>query len=250
MNRSQVIARSISALFALAVLGACGGDDADGPVTSEPAATTTESPTTESPTTESPTTEPPTTEPASTTEVSAPTTDDAPTTTSRTRLWAEVEPPAVNPQGGGSTDPIDPAWLEESGETLGTDVADGVYWAKLVGPLEGVGGRGLSLDFSQAFFGEACYEQFGSGDDACMNDYDVLSDPHGEFPAWIDQLQYVTVTNLPGVSYLIDGEELFALASGEPPSAGAPDGWVLTALPYLATVSGGAVVSLDQVWLP
>ncbi len=240
MNRPQVVARSISALFALVVLGACGGDDADGPVASEPAATTTESPTTGSPTTER----------ASTTEVSAPTSDDAPTTTSRTRLWAEVEPPAFNPQGGGSTDPIDPAWLEESGETLGTDVADGVYWAKLVGPLEGVGGRGLSLDLSQAFFGEACYAQFGTGDDACMNDYDVLSDPHGELPAWIDQLQYVTVTNLPGVSYLIDGEELFALASGEPPSAGAPDGWVLTALPYLATVSGGAVVSLDQVWLP
>ena len=240
MNRPQVVARSISALFALVVLGACGGDDADGPEASEPAATTTESPTTGSPTTER----------ASTTEVSAPTSDDAPTTTSRTRLWAEVEPPAFNPQGGGSTDPIDPAWLEESGETLGTDVADGVYWAKLVGPLEGVGGRGLSLDLSQAFFGEACYAQFGTGDDACMNDYDVLSDPHGELPAWIDQLQYVTVTNLPGVSYLIDGEELFALASGEPPSAGAPDGWVLTALPYLATVSGGAVVSLDQVWLP
>ncbi len=245
------------ARFAMAplLLVACGGDDdttapdgitvvGDTTTTPAPEVETTLTPDTttggtgaESSTTEVPTTPAPT--PPST---SAP----APTT-APAALYRVVEPPTLR-----TTDPIDPSWLEDNGETLGTDIADGVYWGVLVGPFEGAGGRGISFDLYQVFVGDDCTARFGTGDDFCLNDYEVLPEPHGEFPAYVDALQYVSVADVVdnSVSYLIDGAELYRMADGRPPSAGAPEYWALAPFPYQVTVRDSTVISLEQVWLP
>jgi hypothetical protein len=246
-----------SPLVAIAVLAlvACGGDDEstapDGisvaeetSTTSLPTETTLAPGTTtaatvdESPTTGTPSTPAPT---------DAPTTPPAPTTAAPSDLYRVVTPPTP-----ATTDPIDPAWIEDNGETLGTDIADGVYWGTIVGTFEGAEGPGISFELSQVFFGDDCTAQFGTGDDVCLNDYQELPEPRGELPAYVASLQYVTVADVIDneISYLIDGAELYRMASGRPPSAGAPEYWALAPFPYLVTVRDGTVISVEQVWLP
>lgn len=242
------------ALAALLIAG-CGGDDdgtapegisvVDQTTTTATSAASTLAPaiTTAATSAEGPTTEAPTT-PAPT---AAPTSPPDPTTTAPSGLYRVVTPPTP-----ATTDPIDAAWVEANGETLGTDIADGVYWGVLVGTFEGAGGEGMSFALSQVFFGEDCTAQFGTGDDVCLNDYQELPEPSGEFPAYVDSLQYVTVADVIDneVSYLIDGAELYRMASGRPPSAGAPEYWALAPFPYQVTVRDGRVIALEQVWLP
>lgn len=258
MTPRTLVARLVP-LTALVALAACGGDDQATPpdgISVVDSTTSLAPPTTtvatsvagEGTTTVPATAAPTTTAPATTVPATEPPTTPAPADTAApSGLYRLVTPPTA-----ATTDPIDPAWVEASGETLGTDVADGVYWGVLVGPFEGAGGSGLSFDLSQVFFGEDCTAQFGTGDDACLNDYGVLETPHGELPAYVDSLQYVSVADVIDneASYLIDGAELFRMASGNPPSAGAPEYWALAPFPYLVTVRGGTVISLEQVWLP
>lgn len=168
--------------------------------------------------------------------------DDGP---EKVPLYATTAPAPVPQQ----TNAIDPAWVESSGETLGTNVAAGDYWGTVGGV--GVGAEPfIEFDLSQAFFGEACIEEFGDDPDACVNDIGVKSDPHGLLPAFESTLQVVTVVGIDQRNFAINAAELIALVSGEQPAAEAPDDYQFAPFPFVVTVSGGAITAVRQIWTP
>lgn len=159
------------------------------------------------------------------------------------RPYSFVPVPAVPDR----TQAIDPTWLEGSGETLGTDVTDGRYWATVAGWGEGEGAF-VSFDLVQALFGPRCVQELGA--DACPNDIGVVAEPHGEYPAFVDGLRTVSVVDERQVNYAIDGSELLRLVRGEPAGEGAPAGYAFVPYPFLLTVESGRVVKAEQIWVP
>ena len=168
--------------------------------------------------------------------------DDGP---EKVPLYATTAPAPVPQQ----TNAIDPAWVEASGETLGTNVASGEYWAT-VGTI-GVGAEPfVEFDLAQAFFGDACVDQFGDDPDACVNDIGVQAEPHGLLPAFRSTLQVVTVVGVDQRNFAITADELIALVSGEQPAAEAPDGYQFAPFPFVVTVTGGTITAARQIWTP
>lgn len=156
--------------------------------------------------------------------------------------------PVAGPRPPDATTAIDPRWIEANGETL-AGIADGVYW----GTPEGVGTSSkqfVDLHLVQAFFDEACTARFGTGDDACNNDYGIVESPAGSFPAFVDARYVSVVDEATKQNYLVDGPELFALVSGRAPAATAPTDFFFVPFPFLVTVKDGTVISLEQVWVP
>ena len=165
--------------------------------------------------------------------------------TEKVPLYATTAPAPVPQQ----TSAINPAWVESSGETLGTNVASGVYWATVA--TVGVGAEPfIEFDLAQAFFGDACLAQFGDSPEACVNDVGVLAQPHGLLPAFRSTLQVVTVVGVDQRNFAITADELIALVSGEPPAAEAPDGYQFAPFPFVVTVTGGAITAARQIWTP
>jgi hypothetical protein len=164
----------------------------------------------------------------------------------RVGLYTTTAPPPVPAQ----TRPIDPAWVEASGETLGTTVASGQYWATLTGVGIGADDRQfVDFDLAQAFFGDACLQHFGDPDE-CLNDYGVQDDPHGTLPAFATELAVVSVAGADQRNFAITGAELVALANGAPPSAPAPDDYAFAPFPFLVTVTDGRITAAQQIWTP
>jgi predicted small lipoprotein YifL len=168
--------------------------------------------------------------------------DDGP---EKVPLYATTAPAPVPQQ----TSAINPAWVEASGETLGTNVASGEYWAT-VGTV-GVGAEPfVEFDLAQAFFGDACLAQFGDDPDACVNDIGVQAEPHGLLPAFRSTLQVVTVVGVDQRNFAITADELIALVSGEQPASEAPDGYQFAPFPFVVTVTGGTITAARQIWTP
>jgi hypothetical protein len=148
-----------------------------------------------------------------------------------------------------ASDPIDPAWVEPSG-SLGTNVADGVYWGIVDGYGEG-SDPFIDLVLSQVFFGDACVAALGI--DHCDGDIGTLDEPSGTLPAWTSDLQWVSVVDS-GTEFVnprawgVSGDELLALVRGDTVQ-GAPEGYFYTPFPYIATVQDGQIVALEQIWI-
>jgi hypothetical protein len=147
------------------------------------------------------------------------------------------------------TAPIDPAWVEANGETLGTAIADGTYWASATGAGEGTK-QFITFHLVQAFFGATCTAQFADDPDACDNDYGTLESPSGDFPMFIDAATVSVADATTQKSYAVSGDELYRLVGGGVPADDAPAGYSYVGFAYLVTVHGGAIVKASQVWTP
>jgi hypothetical protein len=161
-------------------------------------------------------------------------------------LYSTTAPPAVPEQ----TSAINPAWVESSGETLGTNVAAGQYWATVIGL--GVGADNetfVDFDLTQAFFGDACLRQF-TDPELCVNDYGVLDEPHGSLPAFVGNLTVVSVVGVDQRNFSIDGAELASLIGGAPPATEAPDDFAYAPFPFIVTVTGGTITGARQIFTP
>lgn len=228
------------------VLAACSDDDS-APATLPPLVTSTTTTTVRpsATTTVRTTTTPP---PRPTTTPASSTTTSPAVTSSPTSAPARAYAPVPGPTLPEVTTAIDPGWLQADGRTLGR-VADGAYWAEVTGT--GTGPRQfVELRLIQAFFDDACTARFGTGDDACNNDYGILEQPSGLFPAFVDTPYVTVVDEATKESYAVGGAELYSLAAGRAPGSGAPRDFLYVPFPFLVTVEGGAVVRLEQVWVP
>jgi len=158
--------------------------------------------------------------------------DDGPGTVG---LYDRAPVPAVPNR----TQPIDPV--------LTTIVADGPYWAELVG--YGTSNEPfLTFRLSQAMFAATCIEQLGA--DGCPNDYGIINDPNGLLDVPLTDLTSVTVVAQSQQNFAVTAAELFALSSGTPPAVGAPSGYQFVEFPFLLTARGGKVVHANQIWVP
>ena len=165
--------------------------------------------------------------------------------TEKVALYTTAAPAPVPAQ----TRAINPAWVEGNGETLGTDVASGEYWATVSGV--GTGAEPfVEFDLSQAFFGAACVQQFAGDVDACANDYGVVPEPHGTLAAQQSRLDIVTVVGIDQRNFAVTSAELIALVGGDPPAAEAPDDYAYVAFPFIVTVAGGEITAARQIWTP
>ena len=231
--------RRLAALAACGLVAAgCGGSSgSDAPVTAATIATfppTTT--TTTSSTTSTTSTTPATTSSVASTSTAVPTVDSVPTTIA----------PAPGPAVPDQTDPIDPSWPDPATGEL-QSVADGTYWGTVVGH-GGSGPQFVTFKLTQAFFGEACTAQFGA--DGCDNDVATLEEPSGTMPMFISAGLLTVADPTTQQSYVISGDMLIGLLS-DPTGAGTlVPGYVYVPFPYLLHVTGGQIVSAEQVWTP
>ena len=127
-----------------------------------------------------------------------------------------------------------------------TPLANGDYWAELV--TVDAAGATLTFDLAQALFADACVEELGA--DECPNDFGVVAEPHVELASPALSLTSGSVVAQSRQNYAVTADELIRLASGDPPSAGAPDDYAYVPFPFLVTVADGAVVQARQIWVP
>lgn len=121
---------------------------------------------------------------------------------------------------------------------------DGLYWAE----APSVDNTMLVVALTQAFFADACLTELG--EENCPNDYGTLDEPYVLWDIQVATLVDVTVVAENQQNYAITAEELFSLASGNPPSADAPDGYQYLEFPFLLTMRDGKIVEAHQIWVP
>lgn len=159
------------------------------------------------------------------------------------RPYSFVPVPAVPDR----TAPVDAAWVGADGRIDAALVADGRYWATVSGWDDGERPF-VSFDVGQALFGPRCVEVLG--EDECMNDMGVVTEPTGELAADVGRMRTVSVVDERQRNYAIDGAELLRLVRGDPRGDAAPEDYVFVPFPFLLTVEGGVVVKAEQIWVP
>ena len=130
--------------------------------------------------------------------------------------------------------------------SLAPSMADGDYWAEA--SAVGSGRPFIMFDLSQAVFGQTCIDVLGEQE--CADEYGVISEPHGTLTVLWDELQSVTVAAESRQNYAIPGAELASLIVGNAPSADAPADYRYVPYPFLVTVRSGAIIAVNQIWLP
>ncbi len=119
---------------------------------------------------------------------------------------------------------------------------------RLVGHGGDSGLQFVTFKLTQAFFGEACTAQFGA--DGCDNDVGTLEEPSGTMPMFVSAGLLTVADPTTQQSYVISGDMLVGLLS-DPTGAGTlVPGYVYVPFPYLLHVTGGQIVSAEQVWTP
>jgi hypothetical protein len=134
--------------------------------------------------------------------------------------------------------------------TLGPEAAqlrpDGEYWADLSGASDGDVPT-LTFLLTQAFFADACVAELGV--DECTNDFGTLDEPSVLVTVSAADVGAVTVAADNRQNFAVTPAELFILAGGGTPSAGAPEGFAYVPFPFLLSVRDGRIVEAHQIWL-
>lgn len=130
--------------------------------------------------------------------------------------------------------------------SLAPSMTDGDYWAEAT--AVGSGRPFIMFDLSQALFGQTCIDELG--EQACENDYGVISEPHGTLTVLWDELPSVTVVAESRQNYAVPGAELASLIGGNAPSADAPADYQYVPYPFLITVRNGTIIAAHQIWVP
>lgn len=123
-------------------------------------------------------------------------------------------------------------------------LADGYYWAELLAPTGAA--DVLSFELTQVVFAATCEAQFGA--DACAEGFVVVADHARTIATPLADLTVVSVAAATRQNFAVTALELQHLAAGDPPSAGAPDGYEYTPYQFLVTVSAGVVTEAHQIW--
>lgn len=177
-------------------------------------------------------------------------TTGAPTTTARSTTTAATPTTTAAPRaslGGYSATGQQYAGPATGDRTspITSPLADGVYWAGLASAANGQ----VVFTLEQEFFGDACRETIGTGDDDCLGDRGTTG-PTGTAPLAPNAAATVIDDSRGTIAaWRVSTGELVRLIGGQQPSADAPSGYRYADLPFVVTVRNGAVVAADQRYI-
>lgn len=250
-RRTVVQAGAAVAVAALAVGGIVaisgpGGDETLQPA--EPPAATTSTPGTQttndtSASTATTATAPAATDPQPATETTAttaaPTVNTVEATVVDTAVPTTVE--AVVEYREGYTGPT---LSDQQSDPISIPLPDGDYWSWSYR----ADGSSVTFDLVQLLVGQACIDHFDVQEDACASDNGTVFEPSTTITMTADATESSVVWYEPSQirSFNVPTSEFIRLASGQPPSAGAPDGFQWEAWPVLVTVRDGRAVGAYQ----
>jgi hypothetical protein len=169
--------------------------------------------------------------------------------------WTLVDRPNVP----NKTAEIRPAWV--SNGRITANLPDGYYYGIPVSTFDEEV-RGINFDVRQAFWGEECTKKFGVGDDACLNDHQVLDTAGSQlYPSFLGDLLFVSLAVYGDVysesnSAVAPSTFWSLLAAGRPVTVTIPTGEpdppnvAIADSPYLLTVVGGTVIAAEGIWIP
>jgi len=168
--------------------------------------------------------------------------------------WTPVDPPQIP----SITAEVNSSAVE-NGRITG-NLPDGFYWGVPVNTFdEDV--RGINFDIRQAFFGDACRQRFGEGDDACNNDFGVTPQ-NGEqlYPSFLSELLFVSMAVLESAgtenTAVIPASFWSLMNAGLPTTVAIPSesndqkSALLVNTPFLLTIVDGAIIAAEGIWVP
>lgn len=169
--------------------------------------------------------------------------------------WTPVDSPPFPTR----TAEILPTWVRNG--RIETSLPDGYYWGIPINTFD-EDERGINFDIRQVFSGDACLERFGSGDDTCLNDYQVVETSGTQlYPSYLADLLFVSFSiiersdSLSGVA-VVPSTFWSLLASGEPVSVTVPmndpepPSVAIANSPFLLTIVDGAIIAAQGIWIP
>ena len=169
--------------------------------------------------------------------------------------WTPVDRPKVPARTAG----VEPSWVKNGRITV--NLPDGYYWGVPVSTFD-ENERGINFDIGQVFWGDACTERFGVGDDTCLNDYQVVDTSGAQlYPSFLGDLLFVslavygdtyTETNLA----VVPATYWSLLAAGGPVTVTVPNGEpqppdvAIADSPFLLTIVDGTIIAAEGIWIP
>ncbi len=124
---------------------------------------------------------------------------------------------------------------------------DGAYWGQLISDPGYPSAVNLLL--TQAFFGQACVQRFGSAKKDCPNGFNTLDSPSITTHTSAATIRRVTVWDTRRKRSLTSsGVELVRFARLATFTANTPKGFNFHASPFLVKIIGGKVDSVEQVF--
>lgn len=168
--------------------------------------------------------------------------------------WTPVDPPQLP----AITAEV-PAGAVQNGRISG-NLPDGFYWGVPINVFDEEE-RGISFDIRQAFFGDACRQRFGSGDDLCNNDYGVTPQSGQQlYPSFLSDLLFVSMAVLEGAgtenTAVVPASFWSLMNAGLPTTVAIPSdsndqkSALLVNSPFLLTIVDGAIIAAEGVWVP
>lgn len=169
--------------------------------------------------------------------------------------WTTVDPPTIP----GKTNEIKSSWVSNGRITV--NLPDGYYWGIPVSTFDEEE-RGINFDIRQVYWGDECTKKFGSGDDSCLNDYQVV-DSNGSqlYPSYLGDLLFVSLA-VYGDTYsqsnlaVVPATFWSLLAAGQPVMVTVPNGdpeppnVAVADSPFLLTIVDGTIIAAEGVWIP
>jgi len=165
--------------------------------------------------------------------------------------WTPVDPPQLP----AITAEVKSAWVANGSITR--DLPDGFYWGVPVNVFD-EDERGIIFDIRQAYFGSACRQKFGSGDDVCNNDYGVTPQSGKQwYPSYLSDLLFVSMAITPDRNTAVVPATFWSLLNGGlplvvtvPSERGEQEMAMLAKSPFLLTIVGGTIIAAEGVWGP
>lgn len=169
--------------------------------------------------------------------------------------WTNVDPPSIP----GKTNEIKSSWVSNGRITV--NLPDGYYWGTPVSTFDEEE-RGINFDIRQAYWGDECTKKFGSGDDMCLNDYQVVESAGSQlYPSYLGDLLFVSLA-VYGDAYsqsnlaVVPATFWSLLAAGQPVMVTVPNGdpeppnVAIANSPFLLTIVDGTIIAAEGVWIP
>ncbi len=164
---------------------------------------------------------------------------------------AKTEPASTAaPVGGGyeqlETPTFDSLFANQKSDPISDPLPDGQYWSWDYTS----DGENVSFTLVQYFYGDACREQFGDGEDACSSDNNTLYSPSANVAladaaatsvgAWVGDGRFV--------SYRVSTSEFARLVAGHASAPDTPTGFTYERYAVIVTVRNGQAIAADQIF--